>query len=302
MNYYHIDEQTARTAHEMASMSDYSENRATNEYRASVDKAAALVESKKKTTSQYYHAKLDDLLDRYARRLAEWTNAYNRNGASCPSVLVCGAGNFLTRKKARQNAREDKLWQEYKEIQSILDKIKSIGTGPVDLADPNAREILTEKLQRLQKELDDRKAMNAHYRKHGSFSGFPGLSADEAEKISAEFEKTKSKCPWIDKPFPSYELASLRGKIKRVRARLDELDKLNARRENPDQEEKHDGFWIVRNAEQNRLQILFDEKPDDKTREALKAHGFRWSPKNGVWQRQLTQNAERAARIALGLN
>ena len=46
--YYHIDENTARRAHEMMSMRDYPENRATNEYRAAVDKASALVETKKK--------------------------------------------------------------------------------------------------------------------------------------------------------------------------------------------------------------------------------------------------------------
>ena len=66
--YYPIDENTARRAHEMMSMRDYPENRATNEYRAAVDKAAALVERRKATTSPYYHDKLDALLDRYARR------------------------------------------------------------------------------------------------------------------------------------------------------------------------------------------------------------------------------------------
>ena len=45
----------------------------------------------------------------------------------------------------------------------------------------------------------------------------------------------------------------------------------------------------------NRLQIIFDEKPDADTRTALKNEGFRWSPKEGAWQRQLNDNAIRAA-------
>ena len=53
--------------------------------------------------------------------------------------------------------------------------------------------------------------------------------------------------------------------------------------------------------EQNRLQILFDGKPDEETRAALKSNGFRWSPKNQAWQRQLTRNAEYAARQVLDL-
>ena len=48
-------------------------------------------------------------------------------------------------------------------------------------------------------------------------------------------------------------------------------------------------------------EILFDGKPDEATRSALKQNGFRWSPRNSAWQRQLTDNAERAARRALGL-
>ena len=42
VKYYPIDEETARRAHEMMSMRDYPAGRATNEYRASVDKARPL--------------------------------------------------------------------------------------------------------------------------------------------------------------------------------------------------------------------------------------------------------------------
>ena len=96
-------------------------------------------------------------------------------------------------------------------------------------------------------------------------------------------------------------MSSLRGKIKRVQARLADLDKLQAAAQQPDSTTKFDGGEIVRNAEENRLQILFDEIPDADTRDALKSNGFRWSPRNKAWQRQLTQNAEYAARRVLGL-
>ena len=39
----------------------------------------------------------------------------------------------------------------------------------------------------------------------------------------------------------------------------------------------------------------------EETRAALKQNGFRWSPRYSAWQRQLTPNAEAAARRALGL-
>ena len=72
--YYPINENLARASHDMRSMSTYPDGYATREYRASVDKAAALVEEKKQKVSPYYHEKLDALLDSYARRLAQWTD------------------------------------------------------------------------------------------------------------------------------------------------------------------------------------------------------------------------------------
>ena len=299
VKYYPIDEETARRAHEMMSMRDYPAGRATNEYRASVDKAAALVERCKAATSPYYHGKLDALLDRYARRLAQWTNDYNRNGASCPSILVSGGSNFPVKKKQRQNAREDSLWQEYKEIEAILHKIKTVGSGPIDLADPHAREMLTDQLQQLQNRLDTGKAMNAYYRKHKTLKGFPGMRDETAAQNDAAIQSTYS---WAQKPMPEYELSSLRGKIKRVEARLAELDSRAAQQTQPAENTKFDGGEIVRNLEADRLQILFDEKPDEETRAALKSNGFRWSPRYSAWQRQLTPNAEQAARRALGLD
>lgn len=301
MKYYEINEETARRAHEMMSFRDYPENQATNEYRAAVDEAAALVEKRKKAVSPYYHEKLDALLDTYARKLADWTNAYNRNGASCPSVMVCGPANFPTRKKERQNARESALWQEYNAIKDILRKIEQVGTGPVDLADPHAGEILADQLQKLTSRLERIKALNSYHRKHQTFKGFPDLTAEAAADMDRSFEELKARAPYVTKPFPDYELTSLRGKIKRVQARISELEALKAQSEQPQEDTEFDGGRIVRNATENRLQILFDDIPDADTRQALKSHGFRWSPRNQAWQRQLTKNAEYAAKQILNL-
>lgn len=299
--YYEINEDTARNAHYCVHMSDYQPGSATNSYRAAVDEAAALVEARKSKVSPYYHDKLDALLDRYARRLAQWTNDYNRNQASYPSQFISGAGNYNMKKHEKQMSREDTLWKEYDEIKAILNKIEAVGTGAVDLADPHAREMLADQLQKLQNKLDESKALNAYYRKHKSFVGFPGLTAEAASKLTADFADTCQRCPWVKHPIPDYELTSLRGKIKRVQARLDELDKRAEAAEQPADGAKFPGGEIVRNLEADRLQILFDEKPDDETRQKLKERGFRWSPRYNAWQRKLTDNAMYDARRALGL-
>lgn len=300
MKYYEIDEQIARRAKEMNSFSDYIEGSATAEYKSLVDDAAALAERQKQKVSAFYHDKIDGLLDAYARRLAKWYNDHNRNRASCPSILICGGGNFPVNKKEKQNARERTLYGEWDEIQGLLTRIESIGTGAIDFADPNARQMLAEKVDSLQKELDSDKAMNAYYRKHKTMQGFEGISEETAKAIN---ERIAGDYSWNKKPAPDWELTSVRNRLKSAQARLAEYDNLHAAQEENAAESAtaFEGGYITRNIEENRLQIIFDEKPDEETRQKLKSNGFHWSPRNSAWQRQLTSNAERAAKKVLGL-
>lgn len=302
--YGSIDEETARNAHYCVHMGDYKPSSATASYRNSVNKAAQMVEQQKARVSAFYHDKLDALLNSYARRLAAWTNDYNRNQASYPSQFIAGAGNFNMRKHNRQMAREGSLWEEYRQIEAILDKIRSIGTGPVDLADPHAREILTERLNSQRQMLEDAKTANAYYRKHKTLEGCPGLSEKNRAWLTRPgvfASGDGSPISLYGFPFPAYELASIRGKIERTEQRLAELDRREQQAAEPQTGTAFDGGQIVRNIDLNRLQILFDAIPSADTRAALKQNGFRWSPKNQAWQRQLTDNAERAARQVLRL-
>lgn len=60
-----------------------------------------------------------------------------------------------------------------------------------------------------------------------------------------------------------------------------------------------EGGHVLKNYAEERLQILFDEKPEADTIRKLKANGFRWSPRFMAWQRQLTDNAYYAAARVL---
>ena len=162
--YYEISEAAAKRAKDMNSYSDYAPGSATAGYRAMVDEAYALAEKQKAQIDPMYHDRIDALVDRYARRLAENLNERNAIDARVPSVLITGGGNFPVAKKAKQNVG----WT------------------------------------------------------------VPG---GEAKVNEAE----------------------------------------------------------------NRLQLMFEDKPDADTRQALKSEGFKWAPSQGAWQRQLNQNAIRAA-------
>lgn len=42
---------------------------------------------------------------------------------------------------------------------------------------------------------------------------------------------------------------------------------------------------IVENSGEMRLQVFFEGKPEQATREMLKANGFKWAPSQKAWQR-----------------
>lgn len=78
-------------------------------------------------------------------------------------------------------------------------------------------------------------------------------------------------------------------------------ERLKTIQEQANKEVTFEGGTLVWNYREDRLQILFDKIPEDSMRRKLKSSGFRWSPKNKAWQRQLTSNALGAAKRLLDL-
>lgn len=283
--YYTINEGAARRANDVNSFYDYKPGSATAEYRQMVDKAVEIGERQKKRVDPMYHEKIDSLVDTYARKLAENMNSSFSIEARVPSVLITGGSNFPVRKKEKQNAARDRNMEEWNDIQGLLDKIRSTGMGDISADDPQAVQKLEAKLEKLQAAQDTMKAVNAYYRKHKTLDGCPNLSAESIEKMKAEMS---SQWHIEDKPYPSWALSNNNAEIRRVKGRIAELTK---KQETAYAGWEFDGGTVEANREDNRLQIFFEEKPDEKTRETLKENGFRWSPKAGAWQRQLNDNA-----------
>ena len=71
--------------------------------------------------------------------------------ARVPSILIAGPSNFPIRRKEKQNAASDRNMQEWRDIQGLLDKIRSTGMGGISADDRNAVQKLQSKLAGLEK-------------------------------------------------------------------------------------------------------------------------------------------------------
>lgn len=290
--YYTINEDLARRAKEMMSYSDYKQGSATAEYRRCVDDVYMTAYLHKKRVDPMYHEKIDHLADLYAKKLADNMNEDNSIGTRCPSVMIAGPANFPVRKKEKQNAAWARNREEWSHIQGLIGKIKGTGTGGISGDDPDALEKLRAKRDKLVKHQELMKAANAAIRLKDTEEGDRRLAelGFDAREI-AELRKPD----WCGRVgYPSFELTNNNANIRRTEERIKELEK---RASEPAPEGwTFDGGEVVINREVNRVQIIFEGKPDADVRTEIKGEGFRWAPSQGAWQRQLTDNALRAVK------
>ena len=90
---------------------------------------------------------------------------------------------------------------EYMEIEKLLDKIKSVGTGGISADDDLAVEKLEKKLAGLEELQATMKSVNAYYRKHKTLEGCPGLSFEDIGKLQSSMASDWRKDPV---PYPSF--------------------------------------------------------------------------------------------------
>ena len=285
-----INETLAKRSFENYSFSDYKPGSATAEYNAAVAEATEKIEKAKQRVSNEGKERLDNLLSRYARRLADWTNNHNANGSRHVSQMIAGPSNYNMRAHEKFMSRESKLWEEYNEIIDIDNKILSIihGDKIIKSDDANAIEKLQDKIKKLQDAQDMMKASNKIIK---SKKLTDAEKVEEMVKIGMSEKNAKDLlepdfCGRIG--FASYSLTNNNATIRTAKERLAKLEKLAKIAEATPQieiaTEPESGVKILDNLEAQRVQILFPDKPSADCRNELKRSGFRWAPSANAWQ------------------
>jgi hypothetical protein len=175
----------------------------------------------------------------------------------------------------------------YEEKIEKIEKNKSISGD-----NPEAVNLYQKKMEMLEKQRENMKEANKYWRKNGTMVGCEGISEETAIKTDKMMETAYS---WIKEkgPYAEYRINNISAEIRRIKVKIEELSKLGSMEEGI--EEYNWGEFKI-NREINRVQFLFEGKPEEGVRSKLKENGFRWSPAEGAWQRQLTENAIRASR------
>lgn len=192
--------------------------------------------------------------------------------------------------------------------------------------DPAAIIKLEEKLAKLQQEQDAMKRANAAIRKlvgrveriqsvghHGTvaeinarFNAEKARVAEihkgylvHAQALAKELGISEGEAAVLLTPdilgrigYADYELKNNGAEIRRITKRIDSFRIPRTTIAENVKESVYGDIRVERSVEDNRLRIHFPGKPAPHIINLLKSRGFRWSPSNKAWQRQLTANAE----------
>ena len=126
------------------------------------------------------------------------------------------------------------------------------------------------------------------------------ISSDDPqaiEKLQARIEELeKAKEEVKARPHEWYELQYLNADIRRAKNRIKEIQELE---ELQFEDITFTGGKAILNRDINRLQLLFDTKPDEEIRTLLKGHGFKWSRYEQAWQRLYNRNGIYAVKYVI---
>lgn len=289
--YVTINEESAKLAKSMMSFDEYEHGSRTREYQEDVNEVYDLAEEVIARRGDSYKERAWRLATRYAKNMGKYFNEESRISCMCPSVMICGAGNFPVKKKEKQVKAWDKNHEFYNYCQSIRGKLNNLlySKGVIKSDDENAIEALEEKIESLKEAQANMKEINKYYRKNHTLEGCDLLTDASLKRL----QESMDQCSYDRAPYPGWALQNNLANIKRCQQRAEELKQT---KEKGSSEVDYGDFKVLENTEVMRIQIVFDGKPDEAVRSTLKSNGFRWAPSQGAWQRQLNSNGKYAMK------
>lgn len=295
---------SAQTVSEIIELAKVEKEAKTALTKARTEFAESLMDEFEETDSSRYEDKLQARKDRYtelAEKASKDSAAAAQRSRDMISAIPMGqpilVGHYSEK---RDRAYRERAWDKLGQSVKLADKANyyegkadSVGKAGISSDDPNAIAKLGQKYKALKRQQAMMKDANKIIRS----------KVDDAEKIKKlqEIGVSDEVAHKLVTPdfmgrtgYADYKLTGNTAEMRRIIDRVLEIDRNKERAAQAPQSEDYSkyGFKVERNTDINRLQLKFDGKPDEKTRTLLKSSGFRWSPRESAWQRQLTGNAE----------
>lgn len=215
----------------------------------------------------------------YIAKMNAWAHAASR----CISTMIAGPANFPVARAEKANRSEEKRSEEWMEWaktarQRIERKLKDM--RPAETKEAEHREQIR------------RAVLGRHMT--ANITGYIKRMAERGEVDDVEYALQVLRDEYESFATPRHSVWKQADVARAVAAKMAQREE-QARSSEPTTY-PFSGGVIIDNVLDNRVQIDFDDRPDEALRTALKREGWRWAPSVGKWQRQRTANALASAK------
>jgi hypothetical protein len=215
--------------------------------------------------------------------------------SNCMSSMITGPANFPVARMEKMNSRERARTQEMLDfidkVRKAIDKINNPSTD-IRSDDKDAITKLKEKLANLEKNQEKMKACNKIIKdkKDNKIERLTEILGNE----ETAREVLKPSCYGIV-GYKSFSLTNNNATIRSTKKRIAQLEAQEGRK-TTDLRKEELNLTITQNAENDRIQFFFDDKPEREVIDLMKRHGFKWSRNNNCWQRLWNNNCVYAVK------
>ena len=226
----------------------------------------------------------DDYEDKYINKYKEWMGAMSR----CFSQAITGAGGWKPATFRRHEKTQAAERNARKRLDEWCEKVIKRCNRQERLTGWAEVERLQIKLDELTQAQETMKAANKIIRnkKLAEVEKVDELVALGMSEANALTCMEPDFCGRIG--FPAYALSNNLAKIKDTEAKIKRHTTM-AQKENT--EKTYDWGVLRTDYDDERYRFIFDGKPEQEVIALMKSNGFKWSPSNKAWQRQITGNA-----------
>ncbi|MBX2925946.1 MAG: hypothetical protein KF746_27370 [Chitinophagaceae bacterium] len=249
-----------------------------------------------KSSQEILPENVEQTLTRYRQKYEQHLSGWLHSQSNVASSAVTGPANFPVARMEKYRKWADNKYEYFREWRQRALKaiLKSMKPKVNELE--GARENLKKREEMQQIMVSANKIIK---------KGGPNVT-EELKKLGLDekaIQEALNPTFTNKKGFLSFQLSNNNAEIRRLRSRVAVLEtKAKLAEEVGKKAEEINGVKVVYNYEKDKVQLLFDEKPDLETLKQLHSHGFIWKRSIEAWQRKLTNRAIKAAQdVAKGI-
>lgn len=255
-------------------------------------------------TQAEYEAKRQARYERLqaaARKAASESNALIEQSHRMASVIPFGqpilVGHYSEKSDRNYRARiENKFrkgYELYQRSQELTSRAESVAANNAIYSDdPSAPERLAEKVQKLEAEQAQYKAIN---KAHAAYLKNPASldKSELSEELKTLIRNYKPTYSWTPHPVAPYTLTNLSANIRQAKERLEKVTKRQAMETTT---ETINGATIEVNPSENRIRVQFPDRLSPEDYNTMKRNGFRWSRTLEAFSAYCNRHSLEAAR------